>query len=181
MRLTLRQYIDDPSLLDQISMSELQEWAEEVPYASLIRRLMAIKARHNTSDTSDMTDVFRGVLIHSSDPKHILSLADQTEKSTLEDIASSRTDDITLLDEEVIDKDVANTPVITELLSSNDTLVEEAVGLSSNEEAVVINEIVEEDELLKDGAEADDYQDIIETITIEHKTKAIPNHHNSLC
>ena len=111
MRQTLRQYLDDPSLLSQISIEEMEVWAAQVPYASLIHRLMVLKISAGVEDDVDVRSILRNVVVHTSDPSHILSppemVSDDTSvnDSSLHDTISaqetSHSLDITTEEEEI--------------------------------------------------------------------------------
>ncbi|MEL6388980.1 MAG: hypothetical protein AAFQ02_02375 [Bacteroidota bacterium] len=74
MRRTLREYLDDPALLREISLAELEQWSQEVPYASLIHRLMVLKAVNGDEKNIDVHKILRNAVVHSSDPSHIVEI-----------------------------------------------------------------------------------------------------------
>ncbi len=66
MRKTIREYLDNPILLKEVSMNALQQWADEVPYAEIIYRLMALKVVQE-GEGEHTKDILQRAALYSAD------------------------------------------------------------------------------------------------------------------
>ena len=76
-RRRLKEYLEDPSLLQTISEEEMRAWAAEVPYAGLVQRLLAQKLAMEkaSQDEQDRANIL-AILSNANPHKTIRSLED---------------------------------------------------------------------------------------------------------
>ncbi len=71
-RLKLIEYLNDPTLLHSISVEEMQAWAEEVPYAGLVQRLLAQKLALEGTEGVFADKAQTMAIISNANPEHTI-------------------------------------------------------------------------------------------------------------
>ncbi len=69
-RRTIREYLDNPRLLSEISIETLQLWADDVPYAAIIHQLMAMKVVQE-EHTSESREILQKATLYSPNPDRL--------------------------------------------------------------------------------------------------------------
>ncbi|MFT6808656.1 MAG: tetratricopeptide (TPR) repeat protein [Saprospiraceae bacterium] len=69
-RRTIREYLDNPRLLSEISIEQLEFWAEEVPYAAIIHQLLAMKVVQEER-TPESREILQKATLYSPNPDRL--------------------------------------------------------------------------------------------------------------
>ncbi len=71
-RRKLIEYLNDPTLLHSISVEEMQAWADEVPYAGLVQRLLAQKLALEGTEGVFTDKANTMAIISNANPEHTI-------------------------------------------------------------------------------------------------------------
>lgn len=160
-RRTIREYLDNPRLLSEISIEELQSWADGVPYAAIIHQLMAMKVVQE-EETSVGREILQRATLHSPNPdrlsRELHKLAADTTETKIshtfpDGAAQISTSEIKVTPfteaEPLEDTGQVNPIQVTE------TIKESAVEATSSSEAIA--PITDEVEVIEDENELSDF------------------------
>ena len=98
-RRTIREYLDNPRLLSEISIEQLQLWADTVPYAAIIYQLMAMKVVQE-EHTPAAREILQRATMHSPNPDRLSrQLHKLAADNRLTDISYTSSDDAAKISE----------------------------------------------------------------------------------
>ena len=82
-RRKLIEYLNDPLLLNEISIKEMKAWAKEVPYAGLVHRLLAQKIAMEEVATEEMERANTLAILTSANPEKTIQSIEDFKKLML--------------------------------------------------------------------------------------------------
>lgn len=195
-RLKLIQYLNDPTLLEQISEKEMIAWANEVPYAGLVQRLLAQKLAIENSKKTLAEKATTMAILSNANPNQVIKSIDDFKKLILHnaipttsseessditsdsgDVGSSRRDEKEFTDE------------ITLKEGTNEIGLDEASPVKESEESVPVlsqskihpSEEVESKPLTLEDLEDGDMSEFSEwLISLQSLNEAEVNEHTEI-
>ena len=99
-RRKLIDYLNDPTLLRDISVEEMKAWAAEVPYAGLVQKLLAQKLIIEGAGKEDIDRAAAVTILSNANPHHSLQSLDDFKAMILSEshlTSSTDQDDITFV------------------------------------------------------------------------------------
>lgn len=85
-RRKLIEYLNDPLLLNEISIEEMKAWAKEVPYAGLVHRLLAQKIAMEEVATEEMERANTLAILTSANPEKTIQSIEDFKKLMLRSV-----------------------------------------------------------------------------------------------
>jgi len=85
-------YLNDPTLLHSISVEEMQAWAQEVPYAGLVQRLLAQKLALEGSEGLFADKANTMAIISNANPDHTIKTIEDFKQMVLASEAETKTE-----------------------------------------------------------------------------------------
>jgi len=135
-------YLNDPTLLHSISVEEMQAWAQEVPYAGLVQRLLAQKLALEGSEGLFADKANTMAIISNANPDHTIKTIEDFKQMVLASEAETKTEvsppkeedktaieasmighSITDQDKELVDMAIEKDASSSDIVGSDDSIV----------------------------------------------------------